>query len=209
MKHPILLVTGLLFASATWAVPEAQSPAALGDPAKAQEIVTKVCAACHGSDGNSTTPIYPVLAGQSPEYLYKQLVDFKSGARRNATMAPNVANLSDQDMRNLAAYYAMQSPKPRPAKDAELAAEGQRLYRGGNAGSGVPACMACHGPTGAGIPTQFPRLAGQHAKYTVIQLRNFRSGDRRNDGGKMMQVIARKMTDREKLAVAEYISGLR
>jgi len=209
MKHPILLVAGLLFASATWANPEAPGPAAKGDPAKAQEIVAKVCAACHASDGNSATPIYPVLAAQSPEYLYKQLTEFKSGARRNATMAPNVANLSDQDMRNLAAYYAMQQPKPRPAKDAALAAEGQRIYRGGNAGSGVPACIACHGPAGAGIPVQFPRLAGQHAKYTALQLKNFRSGDRHNDGGKMMQAIARKMTDREMLAVAEYISGLR
>lgn len=124
-------------------------------------------------------------------------------------MALNVVGLSDEDMQNLGAYFAAQTPKPRLAKDAELVAAGQRLYKGGNPGSGVPACASCHGPNGAGIPVQFPRLAGQHARYVETQLRNFRSGDRANDGGKMMQVIARKMTDREMRAVAEYISGLR
>jgi cytochrome c553 len=185
------------------------TPAAKGDPAQALKIVNSVCGACHTTDGNSTTPIYPSLAGQHPEYIAKQLREFKSGARKNATMAPNVTALSDTDMLNLAAYFSAQQPKPRLAKDAALVAEGQKIYKGGNAGSGVPACASCHGPAGSGIPVQFPRLAGQHAKYVASQLKNFRSGDRANDGGKMMQVIARKMTDQEMKAVAEYINGLR
>ena len=207
MKSFVLL-TGLLFAATSWANP-APAPAAKGDPAKAQKIVNDVCAACHGADGNSANPIYPSLAGQHPEYIAKQLSEFKSGARKNATMAPNAAKLSDDDMHNLAAYFSAQQPKPKQAKDATLVAEGQKIYKGGNAGSGVPACASCHGPTGAGIPAQFPRLAGQHSKYVLSQLKNFRSGDRANDGGKMMQVIARKLTDQEMKAVAEYINGLR
>jgi cytochrome c553 len=208
MKHPIVLATGLLFVAATaWANPSA--PAPKGDAAKAQPIVNNVCGACHGADGNSTSPAYPNLAGQHPEYIFKQLTEFKSGARKNAIMAPNVTKLSEDDMRNLAAYFSAQQAKAKLAKDAALVAEGQKVYKGGNAGSGVPACASCHGPAGAGIPVQFPRLAGQHSKYVLSQLKNFRSGDRANDGGKMMQIIARKMTDQEMKAVAEYISGLR
>jgi cytochrome c553 len=207
MKSKALL-TALLFAAiapgAAWA-----NPAAKGDPARAQKLVNDVCGACHAADGNSTNPTYPSLAGQSAEYLAKQLTEFRSGARKNAIMAPNAAKLTDTEILDLAAYYGAQQPKPRMAKDAELVAEGQKIYKGGNAGSGVPACASCHGPAGAGIPTLFPRLAGQHAKYVHSQLKNFRSGDRANDGGKMMQVIARKMTDQEMKAVAEYISGLR
>jgi cytochrome c553 len=209
----LALLTGLLFAAISlanpaWANP-APAPAAKGDAAKAQKIVNDVCGACHSTDGNSTSPAYPVLAGQHPEYIAKQLGEFKSGARKNAIMAPNVTNLSSDDMLNLAAYFSAQQPKPRLAKDAALVAEGQKIYKGGNAGSGVPACASCHGPAGSGIPVQFPRLAGQHSKYVLSQLKNFRSGDRANDGGKMMQVIARKMTDQEMKAVAEYINGLR
>ncbi len=200
MKHLIVLLSGLFVASAV---------SAAGDAAKAQPIVDKVCGACHGVDGNSTTPIYPVLAGQHPEYINKQLNEFKSGARKNATMAPNVTALSQQDMLNLAAYFSAKQPKTRLAKDAALVAEGQKIYKGGNPGSGVPACASCHGPSGSGIPVQFPRLGGQHAKYVLSQLQNFRSGDRANDGGKMMQIIARKMTDQEMKSVAEYVSGLR
>ncbi|MEW5788451.1 MAG: c-type cytochrome [Pseudomonadota bacterium] len=206
------LLTGLMlaagFAASSMANP-APAPAAKGDPAKAQKIVNDVCAACHGADGNSSNPIYPTLAGQQPEYIAKQLAEFKSGARKNATMAPNVANLNQADFLNLAAYFSAQQPKPKQAKDATLVAEGQKIYKGGNAGSGVPACASCHGPNGAGVPVQFPRLAGQQSKYVLSQLKNFRSGDRANDGGKMMQVIARKMTDQEMKAAAEYVNGLR
>jgi cytochrome c553 len=209
----LALLTGLLFAAISLANPAwantAPAPAAKGDAAKAQKIVNDVCGACHSTDGNSTSPAYPVLAGQPPEYIAKQLGEFKSGARKNAIMAPNVTNLSSDDMLNLAAYFSAQQPKSRLAKDAALVAEGQKIYKGGNAGSGVPACASCHGPAGSGIPVQFPRLAGQHSKYVLSQLKNFRSGDRANDGGKMMQVIARKMTDQEMKAVAEYINGLR
>ncbi len=207
------LITGLLlavtFGANSWANAPAPAPTAKGDAAKAQKIVNDVCAACHTSDGNSTNPTYPALAGQSPEYIVKQLREFKTGARKNAIMAPNVTKLSDDDMLNLAAYFSAQQPKPRQAKDASLIAAGQKIYKGGNAGSGVPACASCHGPTGAGIPVQFPRLAGQHSKYVLSQLKNFRSGDRTNDGGKMMQVIAKKMTDQEMKAAAEYVNGLR
>jgi len=206
------LFTGLLFAAGIAASASANptpAPAAKGDPAKAQKIVNDVCGACHGADGNSTSPAYPNLAGQHPEYLAKQLNEFKSGARKNAIMAPNVTKLSAEDMLNLAAFFSAQQAKAKQAKDAALVAEGQKLYKGGNAGSGVPACASCHGPAGAGIPSQFPRLAGQHNKYVLSQLKNFRSGDRANDGGKMMQVIARKMTDQEMKAAAEYINGLR
>lgn len=201
MKHLIVLLSSLFVAGL--------ASASTGDAAKGQPIVDKVCGACHGADGNSTSPIYPNLAGQHPEYINKQLNDFKAGARKNATMAPNVTNLTEQDMLNLAAYFSAQQPKVRMAKDAALVAEGQKIYKGGNAGSGVPACASCHGPAGTGIPVQFPRLAGQHAKYVLTQLKNFRSGDRANDGGKMMEIIARKLTDREMQAVAEYVSGLR
>lgn len=191
------------------AAPAAAPVATKGDASKAQAIVNNVCGACHGADGNSTAANYPNLAGQTSEYLNKQLREFKAGVRKDATMAPNVTNLSAADMQNLAAYFAAQTPKSRLAKDAALVAEGKRIYMGGNAASGVPACASCHGPAGEGIPVQFPRLAGQHAKYVQLQLAKFRSGDRSNDGGKMMQVIARKMTDQEMRAVAEYISGLR
>lgn len=206
------LLTGLLFAAMTsapsWANP-APASAAKGDPAKAQKLVNDVCGGCHAVDGNSSAPAYPSLAGQHPEYLAKQLREFRSGARKNAIMAPNAAKLTDAEILDLAAHYSVQQPKPRLAKDAALVAEGLKIYKGGNAGSGVPACASCHGPAGSGIPVQFPRLAGQHAKYVQSQLKNFRSGDRANDGGKMMQVIARKLTDQEMKAVAEYISGLR
>jgi len=208
MRLRFALLLALVSVPVTWA---ATAPASTprGDPAKAQKIVNEVCGACHGPDGNSNSPAYPNLAGQSAEYITKQLHDFKSGARRNAIMAPNVVGLTDEDMLNLGAYFAAQQPKPRLAKDPQLLVAGQRLYRGGNPGSGVPACAACHGPNGAGIPVQFPRLAGQHAKYVESQLKHFRSGDRANDGGSMMRVIARRMTDQEIRAVAEFVSGLR
>ncbi len=211
MKLLITLMLAALPVSIALAspAPAAAPVASKGDAAKAQAIVNNLCGACHGADGNSTAAAYPNLAGQTPEYINKQLHDFKSGARKNAIMAPNVTQLSAADMLNLAAYFAAQTPKSRLAKDAALVAEGKRIYMGGNAASGVPACASCHGPAGEGIPVQFPRLAGQHAKYVQSQLVGFRSGDRSNDGGKMMQVIARKMTDQEMRAVAEYISGLR
>lgn len=185
-----------------------------GDPAKARQIVTQVCAACHGADGNSAISVNPSLAGQHPEYTLKQLVNFKSqdgkpAERGNAVMAGMVASLSADDMSNLAAFFAGQKPKPRAARDPELVKLGQAIYRGGILDKGVAACASCHSPNGAGIPAQFPRLAGQHAEYTAMQLKAFRSGERANDPNRMMRGVAVKLSDREISAVAEYIAGLR
>jgi len=184
------------------------------DPSKGQVIVSRVCVACHGLDGNSAQPVNPVLAGQHADYIAKQLTDFKSqggkpAQRPNNVMGPMVANLSTGDMHNLAAYFQMQKPKSRAAHDAELATVGQAIYRGGVASKGIAACSACHGPNGAGTPTQYPRLAGQYAEYTAAQLRAFRAGARANDPNRMMRAIAGKLSDNEITAVAEYISGLR
>jgi len=185
-----------------------------GDPAKGQPIVNQVCVACHAADGNSAIPVNPSLAAQHPEYTYKQLMNFKSqggkpAERNNGVMAGMVANLSQEDMQNLAAYFAAQKAKPRAARDAELAKQGEAIYRGGVASKGVPACAACHSPNGAGMPAQFPRLAGQHAEYTATQLKAFRNGQRVNDAAQMMRGVAAKMSDKEIAAVAEYIAGLR
>ncbi len=179
-----------------------------GDPARAQAIVTQVCAACHGVDGNSPLSANPSLAGQHPEYLLKQLTEFKSGARNNPVMAGMVANLSADDMRSLAVYYSQQTPKQMGAKDKDLVAQGRKLYRGGNLSNGVAACAGCHSPNGSGIPAQYPRLASQHADYVAAQLKAFRAGDRANDPNQMMRSTAIKLTDKEIAALAEYISGL-
>jgi cytochrome c553 len=180
-----------------------------GDPKAAESIVTKVCAACHTVDGNSVAAANPKLAGMNEAYLYKQLSQFKSGERKNPVMAGIVKDLSSTDMQNLAAYFSMQQPKPGTAKDMDLALLGQKIYRGGVQGAGVPACASCHGPQGQGIPTQFPRLAGQHSSYVYTQLNAFRLGTRANDAAKMMRSIAVKMTDADMHAVATYIQGLR
>ena len=185
-----------------------------GDPAKAQPIVQQVCSACHGVDGNSAAPPNPSLAGQHPEYLLKQLTGFKpQGAkpaeRSNAVMAGMVANLTADDMHNLAAYFAQQKPLPRQARDPELAKLGQTIYRGGIMSKGVAACASCHAPNGSGIPAQFPRIAGQHPEYTEAQLRAFRGAERANDPNRMMRAVAARLSDREIKAVAEYIAGLR
>ena len=180
-----------------------------GDPAKAQPIANQICAACHGADGNSPLPMNPSLAGQHPEYLFKQLNEFKSGSRNNAVMMGMVAGLSGEDMRNLAAFYAAQKPGEFAAKDKELVAKGRKLFRGGNADIGVAACAGCHSPNGAGIPSQYPRLAGQHPEYVVAQLKAFRAGERVNDANNMMRAVAARLSDKEIAALAEYLSGLR
>jgi cytochrome c553 len=151
----------------------------------------------------------PSLAGQHPEYLFKQLNEFKSGSRNNAVMMVMVAGVSAEDMRNLAAYYAAQKPSETAAKDKDLVAEGRKLFRGGNVATGVTACAGCHSPNGAGIPSQYPRLAGQHPEYVVAQLKAFRAGDRANDSNNMMRAVAGRLTDKEIAAVAEYLSALR
>ncbi len=206
MKFVVTLAAALV---ATSAFANAGAPASKGDPKAAESIVTQVCAACHGMDGNSAAAANPSLAGMNAEYLGKQLMNFKSGERKNAIMSGMVATLTPQDMQNLAAYYSAQQPKPGTSKDQELALVGQKIFRGGVQGTGVPACASCHGPQGKGIPSQFPRLAGQHADYTYTQLNSFRLGTRSNDAAKMMRTIAAKMTDADMKAVAAYIQGLR
>jgi cytochrome c553 len=199
------LVCGFfLCAPYAWAAQPARA-----DPAKAQPIVTQVCAACHGADGNSAIPANPNLAHQIPEYTTKQLANFKSGERVNAVMTGMVAALSAEDMTNIGVYFWQQTAKPAVATNKELALLGQSLYRGGNAATGVPACAGCHSPDGVGIPKQYPRLAGQHSEYTSAQLKAWRSGERANDPNKMMRMIAAKLSDREIQAVSEFIQGLR
>lgn len=167
------------------------------------------CMACHGPDGNSPNPIWPKLAEQHPAYLKKQLLDFKSGNRKNDMMAPMAAPLTDEDIDNLSAYFASQSQKGGVAA-ADKVVVGEKLYRAGNGATGVAACMACHGPAGAGNPSaNFPRVAGQHAAYLEKTLKDFRSGDRNNDTSKMMQGVVARMTDAEIAAVAQYIQGLK
>jgi cytochrome c553 len=184
------------------------------DAAKAQQIAGQVCAACHAADGNSVAAINPKIAGQFPEYLHKQLADFKpqpgkKPARESPIMTPMVANLSEADMKNLAAYYSGQKLKPAAAADKDLAALGQKIWRGGIAATGVPACAGCHGPAGAGIPAQYPRLSGQFADYLAAQLKGFKEGGRANDPNGMMRGVAARLTEREIRAVAEYAAGLR
>lgn len=201
-----------LILAAALSVPAfAAAPAATtkGDPKAAEAIVTQVCAGCHGVDGNSPVTINPSLAGQGYEYLHKQMTNFKSGDRKSAVMMGMVASLSPADISNLAAYFSEKQAKAGTAKDKDKALLGQKIYRGGIQGSGVPACASCHGAKGEGIPVQFPRLAGQHADYTLDQLNKFRSSERANDAAKMMRVISAKMTPQEMEAVAQYIQGMR
>ncbi len=179
-----------------------------GDAAKGQQIAGQVCAACHGVDGNSPLSANPNLAGQHADYLFKQLTEYKSGARANAIMAGMVANLSVEDMRNLAAFYASNPAQKGTASDLELVTIGQQLYRAGVPEKGVAACSACHSPDGAGIPSQYPRVSGQHAEYTASQLRAFRAGARNNDANAMMRMVAARLSEAEIKALAEYISGL-
>jgi len=194
---------------------EAPAAAAKPDIAKGQKIATQVCAACHAADGNSVAPTNPRLAGQHPEYLLKQLMNFKPAdgkpaERNNVVMGGMASTLSSVDeMRDVAAYFAAQKPKPDAAKSKDLAVIGEKLYRGGNAATGVPACASCHGPNGAGIPALYPRISGQFAEYAEAQLRAFRSGERANDPQKMMRTVAARMSDLEIKAVSDYVAGLR
>ncbi len=208
MKLVVTLAAALVATSAFANAPAA-APASKGDPKAAESIVNQVCAGCHAVDGNSAVAANPKLAGLTAEYINKQLNNFKSGERKNPVMGGIVASLSPQDMLNLAAYFSAQQAKPGTSKDQELALVGQKVYRGGVQGAGVPACASCHGPQGKGIPTQFPRLAGQHSDYIYTQLNDFRIGTRANDAAKMMRSIAQKMTDADMKAVAAYIQGLR
>jgi len=185
------------------------SAPAFGKDAQAGKAkAAQVCAACHGPDGNKpSAPDQPILAGQHYDYLVRALTDYKAGKRNNPIMKGFATTLSDDDMRNVASFYASKDAKPGFAKDKALVQLGEKIYRGGIAAKSVPACAACHSPNGAGLPAQYPRLGGQHADYTEAQMVAFRSGARAN--GAQMVTIAGKMSDKEIKAVSDYIAGLR
>ena len=202
------LTTSAAFVLAQDAAPKpAAAKAAKPDLAKGEASFAGACAACHGADGNSGTPVNPILAQQHPQYLVKQLQEFKSGKRANAVMSGMAATLSDEDMKNVAYWLHSKTAKPGFAKDKELVALGERIYRGGIADRQVAACAGCHSPNGAGIPAQYPRLGGQHADYLSAQLSGFRDGLRKNN--LQMSQVAAKLNDREIKAVSDYIAGLR
>lgn len=181
-------------------------PAFKPDLVKGQALAA-TCLACHTADGSRGTPANPILQGQHPEYLVKQLTEFKSGKRKNAVMMGMAATLSDEDMRHVSAFYANKKAKPGFAQNKDTLALGEQIYRGGIVSKQVPACAGCHSPNGAGIPAQYPALRGQHAEYTEAQLLTFRSGARGNNA--QMMTIAAKMNEGEIKAVSDYIAGLR
>ncbi len=200
--------------AASFGVYAAEGAKRMPDLAKAKTTAETVCVACHNADGNSPLAVNPILAGQHREYLLKQLAEFKSvdgkpQVRVNATMLGMTAILSQEDMEGLALYFSQQKLKPAAATDPKLIAAGKILWRRGDPDKGIPACAGCHGPAGAGIPTQYPRLGGQHAEYTETQLKNFRSEERSNDPERMMRAIADKLSDKQIKALADYIAGLR
>jgi cytochrome c553 len=175
---------------------------------EAGKTKSAVCAACHGADGNSTNAAWPSLAGQHASYIYKQLNDFKTGRRNNASMTGMVALLNDEDMKNVAAYYESQQSKT-VAFDGELLAAGESIYRGGITETSVAACMGCHSPSGKGNgPAGWPSLKGQHPDYIVTQLQAFKQGTRANDTGQMMRNVSVRMSDMEMKSVAAYIAGI-
>ena len=205
MKSFIALALASLFVGAALAAEPAAAPKP--DLAKGQAISTQVCGACHTNDGTRGSPANPILQGQHPEYLVKQLQEFKAGKRNNAIMKGFASTLTDDDMRNVAFFYAGKAAKPGAAKNKDTIALGERIWRGGIAAKNVPACAGCHGPNGAGIPAQYPRLAGQHGDYIETQMNGFRSGGRANSA--QMTAIAAKLSDVEIKAVSDYTAGLR
>ena len=214
-RHWLLAAAFAMLPTAALAAEEAKPAAAAADPARAQQIVSQVCAACHGADGNSAASATPSLAGQPADYITLQLAHFKAGIRPSPVMQPLAAPLSDDDMRALGAYFAQQKPKGQSAKDATGVKLAQQLFRGGDAANAVPACASCHLANGAGIPKNFPRVAGQHADYAYAQLQAFKSGQRGNDkdgndvNGRIMAAVAARLTDAQMKAVADYMAGLR
>ena len=213
MKRSLLPLCFLAATSLAQAEEHAKA-APKGDPAKGQPIASTVCGACHNPDGNSVIAVNPKLAGQHAEYLFKQMKNFKGDGgkqpeRVNPVMNGMIAAFNEDQMRDLAAYFAAQTYKPEVAKNRDSIELGQRLFRGGNPAKGLPACGGCHGPSGAGIPAQFPRIAGQYADYTEAQLKAFRTGERANDPNKMMRDVAARLSDVEIKALADYVAGLR
>ncbi len=207
MKFSVLAMSGVVSAlcmAQAMAQPLAAPPA---DLARGQQIATSVCMACHSADGSRGSPANPILQGQHAEYLVKQLGDFKADRRANPVMKAFASALSDDDMRHVAAFYASKKAAPGFAKNKDSVVLGERIYRGGIADRSVPACAGCHSPNGAGIPAQYPRLAGQHGDYVQAQLTAYREGACKNSA--QMTAVAAKMNDREIRAVSDYIAGLR
>jgi cbb3-type cytochrome c oxidase subunit III len=204
MKSLCVVALAALFASSVMA-DEAKEPAK-PDLAKGGTISATVCAACHTADGSRGIPTNPILQGQHADYLVKQLTEFKSGKRDNAIMKPMASTLSEADMRNVAAFYESKTAKPGLSKVEASVDLGQKIWRGGIAEKNVPACAGCHGPTGAGIPSQYARLGGQHAEYVSAELGLFRSGKRANSP--QMTTIAARLSDAEIAAVSDYVEGL-
>ncbi|MDP9108446.1 MAG: cytochrome c4 [Pseudomonadota bacterium] len=202
-------------AATGWAQAADEAKVVKADPAKGEALYTNgdatrnvpACIACHGAGGASTIVQNPKLAGQHAAYVVKQLNNFKGPDRNNAVMTAIAKALTDEDMKNIAAYVSAQPPKPGAAKNKDTIDLGKRIYRGGIAEKNVPACAACHGPTGAGIPAQFARLGGQHQEYTVAQLTSFRAGTRKNSV--QMSTISKRLSDDEMQAVADYVAGLK
>jgi cytochrome c553 len=201
-------IVGLVAVGAVSLAIAADAPAIVhkADLAKGEATATGVCAACHSVDGSRGSPANPILQGQHPQYLTKQLIEFKSGKRASAIMKGFASALSEDDMKNVSAFYASRTAKPGAAKDKDLVSLGQKIYRGGIADRRIPACSGCHNPSGAGVPSQYPRVAGQHAEYSAAQLTAFRDGTRQNSP--QMSAIAAKLNDREIKALAEYTAGL-
>ena len=208
MKLPVFSLAGLALAvlSSSVAAAETKPTAFKADPARGQQLAA-TCAACHTADGSRGAPANPILQGQHPEYIVKQLTEFKAAKRKSPVMQGMAAPLSEDDMKHIAAFYGGKSAKPGFAKVKASLSLGEQIYRGGIATKQVPACSGCHSPNGAGIPAQFPRLSGQHADYTAAQLLAFRDGIRGNSV--QMSQIAAKLNDREIRAVSDYIAGLR
>lgn len=206
MKTVATLLSSLLLATLAQASDPAAAPAK-PDLAKGGALASQVCAACHTADGSRGSPANPIIAGQHPEYLAKQLAEFKAGKRKNAVMQAMAAPLSEEDMRNVSAFYASKTAKPGFAKSKDTVALGEKIWRGGIAERNVPACAGCHSPTGAGMPAQYPRIGGQHGDYVEAQMVAFRSGARANNA--VMNGVAAKMNDKEIKAVSDYAAGLR
>jgi cytochrome c553 len=212
MNRAIVLIPllSLALSMGAAAAEEASAPAAKPDAAKGQQIATTVCAACHAADGNSIIAANPKLAGQHPEYLARQLAAFKENKdRKNPIMLGFAGALSPADVANLAAYFSEQKPKEGVARSAATVKMGEKIYRAGIADKAIAACAGCHGPAGSGIPSQYPRLAGQWGDYTRAQLMAFRAGERKNDPAGAMRGVAAKLSDQEIAAVADYIAGLK
>ena len=202
MKKVVIVIVSVFIGSAAVQLAFAQGDAAVGQSKAA------LCATCHGAEGNSEFPMNPKLAGQNATYITKQLMDYKSGVRSNPTMSAMVLNLSEQDMQDISAWYSSQQVTLQGA-DPKFVELGESLYRAGIKELAVPACSACHSPTGRGnAPAGFPSLGGQHAEYTLQQLRDFRAGVRQNDESSMMRMVVERLTDRELEALASYVSGL-